>query len=133
MDGISNKNNKESHLEDIKRGKRFYEIAVNLLEVDIDTCVNRIYLGFENISQGMLKKIHSQVSKKHATIWERMSKLYYQGILSFDPKSFLTESYKFHLYVDYGVKEFKGQKIELSKEKVIELLQKLKKLIDEVS
>lgn len=132
MDGTNSAFNKEEHLEDLRRARELYEKAVALLEADLETTVNRIYLSFENLAHGFLKWKYSQVSVKHAQIWERMSKLYLQGILSFDPKMDLILSYQFHLYVDYGRKVFKGEQIHFNKEKVKELLQALRKLLEEV-
>ena len=61
-----------------------------------------------------------------------MKRLYLQGLLSFDPKPFLITAYKFHIFVDYGRKEFQGEKINFNKERVEELLKVLKKLISEI-
>ncbi|MAF36418.1 hypothetical protein CL622_04870 [archaeon] len=61
-----------------------------------------------------------------------MEKLYFQGIISVDPRPWLIKSYKLHLLVDYGRKEFKGETIRLNKENINELLGTLKKLLDEI-
>jgi len=132
MDGKSNQKNKNNYLEDLDRARNFYEKALSLLDIDLETATNRIYLSFENLAHSFLKWKHSQVSKKHAQIWEKISKLYFQGVLSFDPKPSLIQSYKFHLFVDYGRREFKGEEIDFSKEKVKELLNILLKLLTEV-
>jgi len=132
MDGKDNKENENKYLEDLERAKKFYKRALSLLEVDLETAANRVYLSFENLSYSLLKWKHSQVSKKHAQVWERMNKLYFQGLLSFDPKPFLITAYKLHLFVDYGRKEFQGKEINFNKEKVEELLEALKKLILEI-
>ena len=58
-----------------------------------------------------------------------MAKLHFQGLLSFNPKPFLADAYKFHLLVDYGKKEFKNENINFNKEKVKLLLDALEKLI----
>jgi len=132
MDRENNQKNKDEYLKDLQRARLFFERAVSLLETDLETAANRIYLSFENLCHGFLKWKHSQVSKKHAQIWEKMSKLYLQGIVSFDVKPYLIKSYQFHLYVDYGRNEFKGEKTTFSKEKVEELLENLKKILLEI-
>ena len=106
MDGKNNKEDKNRYLEDLNRAKEFYEKSLSLLGVDLEISANRIYLSFENLSYGFLRWKHSQVSKKHARVWEKMRKFYLQGLLSFDPKPYLITAYKFHLFVDYGRKEF---------------------------
>lgn len=132
MDGKNNKEDKNKYLEDLNRAKKFYEKSLSLLEVDLETSANRIYLSFENLSYSFLKWKHSQASKKHARIWEKMRKFYLQGLLSFDPKPYLITAYKFHLFVDYGRREFQGEKIDFKKEKVKELLEVLEKLLLEI-
>lgn len=132
MDGKNNKEDKNRYLEDLNRAKEFYEKSLSLLGVDLEISANRIYLSFENLSYGFLRWKHSQVSKKHARVWEKMRKFYLQGLLSFDPKPYLITAYKFHLFVDYGRKEFQGEKIEFGKEKVKELIDTLKKLLLEI-
>jgi hypothetical protein len=131
MDGKNIKKDKE-YLDDLKRAKDFYKKALLMFESDLETTANRIYLSFENGSCCFLKWKDSQVSKKHAQIWEKMSKAYLQGLLSFDPKIYLEKSYEFHLYVDYGKKEFKGVKISFNKQELKNLLEVLKKFIGEV-
>ena len=131
MDGKDVTRNK-SHVEDLQRAKSFYGKALLMLDSDRETTANRIYLSFENVSCSFLKWKDSQVSKKHAQIWEKMSKAYLQGLLSFDPKPFLERSYKLHLYVDYGKKEFKGEDIHFDKEELQQLLEALRKLLEEV-
>ncbi|MFH1275824.1 MAG: hypothetical protein ABIH82_01825 [Candidatus Woesearchaeota archaeon] len=131
MDGKDIKRDKE-YLEDFKRARSFYQKALLMLDSDLETTANRTYLSFENASCSFLKWKESQVSKKHAQIWEKMSKAYLQGLLSFDPKFFLEKSYEFHLYVDYGKKEFKGEDISFNKEELKKLLGALKKLLEEV-
>ena len=132
MDATKNKKNKNEYLEDFARAKQFFIKAQSYLDLDLDLAVNRIYLSYENVSHSILKKKHEHVSKKHAKIWEGMQKLFYQGILSFDPKPFLLKSYKYHLFVDYGRKEFQDENIEFNKENVEELLKVLEKLINEI-
>lgn len=132
MDGSNVKKSKDEYLGDLGRARKFYETALSLLEIDLETTANRIYLSFENLAYGVLKWKHSQTSKKHAQIWEKMDKLHFQGILSFDPKLYMIESYRFHLFVDYGKKEFKEEVINFNKEKVRELLKILGKLLLEV-
>ncbi|MEK6951096.1 MAG: hypothetical protein AABX13_05225 [Nanoarchaeota archaeon] len=132
MDEQYNPTDKDNYLEAIARAKRLGQRARALIDIDIETAANRIYLGFENLAQGLLVWKHSRVSIKHAQIWEGMSKLYLQGILSFDPKPYLEQAYQFHLYVDYGKKRFKSETIDFSEEKVQELLSILEKLLAEV-
>lgn len=132
MDGEKNKRNKDGYLEDLDRAEQFYKKAVLMLEFDLETAANRIYLSFENASHCFLNWKDSQTSKKHAQIWEKMSKAYLQGLLSFDPKPYLERSYQFHLYVDYGKKEFKGEKIRVEKEELKKLLETLRRLLDEI-
>lgn len=132
MDGENSKENKNKYLEDLDRAKEFYKKALSLIEVDLETAANRIYLSFENLARAFLLWKYSQVSKKHAQIWEKTSKLYLQGLLSFDPKPSLIRAYQFHLFVDYGRKELGGEKIDFSKDKLKELLDALKKLLSEI-
>ena len=77
MDGKSNQKKKNNYLEDLDRARNFYEKALSLLDIDLETATNRIYLSFENLAHSFLKWKHSQVSKKHAQIWEKISKLYF--------------------------------------------------------
>ncbi len=132
MDEKNSTGNKDEYIEDLHRAKELYEKAVALLDTDLETAANRIYLSYENLAHAILKWKYSQVSKKHAQIWEGMSKLYLQRVLSFDSKPCYVQSYQLHLYVDYGKKEFKAESITFSKEKVQELLHSLHKLLVEI-
>lgn len=118
-------------IEAFNRGVEALRSAEKLLNIDLPTSANRIYIAGENLAISLLLAFPSHLPKDHGKIWNAVQRFYERGILKSNYRPLLQTSYMIRIKADYG-RDLDGV-VAVNKKIIEKQIMELKNFRDEIS